>query len=180
MYTPYYFNPNFAPNNNYLSPQMNRLQQMEQQYQGFSGAGYPQNNMQMMNPAQISQGPMMIQGKVVDSIEVVKAMDVPLDGSITYFPKADGTAIYTKQLQKDGTSKINMYEIKNEANDAQVNLVGSSVSKEDIEKIYDDISEVKKSLDESMSGIIKRFDDFKEDFNKEIVYKAKLNNRGGK
>lgn len=172
QYNPYYYNPNF----NYLTPQINRLNQMEQQYPAYSGN---MNNMQMMNTSGVNMGAMILQGKVVDSLEVVKAMDVPLDGSITYFPKADGTAIYTKQLQKDGTSKINIYEIKSENNDAVINVGVETVSKEDIEKIYADISEVKKSLEENMSSIIKRFDDFKDDFARDS-YKPKLNSKGGK
>lgn len=49
-------------------------------------------------------------GKSVDSIDVVKAIDIPLDGSISYFPIADGSAIVTKQLQQDGTSRIIIYK----------------------------------------------------------------------
>ena len=49
-------------------------------------------------------------GKSVDSIDVVKAMDIPLDGSVSYFPLTDGTAIVTKQLQTDGTSKTIVYK----------------------------------------------------------------------
>lgn len=169
QYNPYYYNPNF----NYLTPQINRLNQMEQQYPQYA------NNISNMNMVNANMSAMVLQGKVVDSLEVVKAMDVPLDGSITYFPKADGTIIYTKQLQKDGTSKINAYEIKRENSENQISIGMGSVSKEDIEKIYADISEVKKSLEENMSNIIKRFDDFKDDFNKE-AYKTKLNSRSGK
>lgn len=49
-------------------------------------------------------------GKVVDSIEVVKATDIPLDGSTSYFPLTDGSAIITKKLQVDGTSKTIIYK----------------------------------------------------------------------
>lgn len=57
-----------------------------------------------------------LQGKVVDSLDVVKATDIPYDGSISYFPLTDGTAIITKQLQQDGTSKVIIYKpmIENE------------------------------------------------------------------
>lgn len=51
-----------------------------------------------------------LQGKSIDNLEVVKAMDIPLDGSISYFPLVDGSAIVTKQLQQDGTSKITIYK----------------------------------------------------------------------
>ena len=49
-------------------------------------------------------------GKTVDNIEIVKAIDIPLDGSTSYFPIADGSAIVTKQLQQDGTSRIIVYK----------------------------------------------------------------------
>lgn len=55
-----------------------------------------------------------LQGKTVDSIDVVKAMDIPLDGTVSYFPLTDGTAIITKQLQMDGTSKTIVYKPINE------------------------------------------------------------------
>ena len=51
-----------------------------------------------------------LQGKTVESIDVVKAMDIPLDGTISYFPLTDGSAIITKQVQNDGTSKIMIYK----------------------------------------------------------------------
>ena len=65
-------------------------------------------------PQQVPPTPMRyntgLQGKSIDNLEVVKAMDIPLDGSISYFPLVDGTAIVTKQLQQDGTSKITVFK----------------------------------------------------------------------
>lgn len=67
-----------------------------------------------MQPQQVPPTPMKynagLQGKSIDNLEVVKAMDIPLDGSISYFPLVDGTAIVTKQLQQDGTSKITIFK----------------------------------------------------------------------
>ena len=78
----------------------------------------PYQQMQPMQQPMVQQQPIMqqsmqpmgLQGKSVDSIDVVKAMDIPLDGSVSYFPLVDGTAIITKQLQMDGTSKTIIYE----------------------------------------------------------------------
>lgn len=106
---------NFIPQQ--YTPQMQRLQQMEMQYPQFA-----QNQNTMQQPQQMQQNILGLQGKIVDNIEVVKAMDIPLDGSISYFPMADGSAIVTKQLQTDGTSKtiifkpVDMKELKQEAN----------------------------------------------------------------
>ena len=46
----------------------------------------------------------------MDNLEVVKAMDIPLDGSISYFPLVDGSGIVTKQLMQDGTSRMIVYK----------------------------------------------------------------------
>ena len=80
----------------------------------------PYQQMQPMQQPMVQQQPIQqpiqpmqpvgLQGKSVDSIDVVKAMDIPLDGSVSYFPLVDGTAIVTKQLQMDGTSKTVIYE----------------------------------------------------------------------
>ena len=37
-------------------------------------------------------------------------MDIPLDGRVCYFPLTDGSAIVTKQVQSDGTSKTVVYK----------------------------------------------------------------------
>lgn len=66
----------------------------------------PRQNLQTYKPQNI----ITLQGKVVDSLDVVKATDIPYDGSISYFPLTDGTAIITKQLQQDGTSKMVIYK----------------------------------------------------------------------
>lgn len=80
-------------------------------------------------------------GKLVDSVDVVRATDVPFDGSIGYFPLTDGSAIVTKQLQMDGTSKIVIFKPVTEKNGTvkfitQEDLEGALKSlKEDIDKL---------------------------------------------
>lgn len=59
--------------------------------------GYQQSLQQPIQQIpQVSQQ-MNVLGKIVDGIEVVKAMDIPPDGNMYFFPKADGTEIYGKQ-----------------------------------------------------------------------------------
>ena len=55
-----------------------------------------------------------IQGKMVDSLDVVKAFDVPLTGEPIFFPKFDMSEIYTKQIQPNGTSRIAVYRMVTE------------------------------------------------------------------
>ena len=69
---------------------------------------YQQNLQQPMIQAQMpgTNQQMSITGKVVDSIDVVKATDIPMDGNAYYFPKADGTEVYCKQWLQNGTTRI--------------------------------------------------------------------------
>ena len=99
MYEPYNYNNIYNP---YGNPYLNYNQQPQLQTSMLRQNQYrPQNSLQ---------------GKVVDSLDVVKATDIPYDGSVSYFPLTDGTAIITKQLQQDGTSKVVIYKpmIENE------------------------------------------------------------------
>lgn len=100
-----------GPYQNQFYPQFPQIPQYPQynQYQQQMAA-----NQQMIN--QLSQGYQTQQvtqqglnGKFVDSIESVKATDVMMDGSIMFFPSTDGKVIYTKQLQADGTSRVQAY-----------------------------------------------------------------------
>ena len=70
----------------------------------------PQATDYMSQMQNAYQKPLALQGKTVDNIEVVKATDIPLDGSVSYFPLVDGSAIVTKQLQADGTSRMIVYK----------------------------------------------------------------------
>ena len=99
-YNPYFSNQNMNQSNQYANQFYNPQFMQQPRIQ-------PQDNFQ----TQLAYRPAAsLQGKSVDNIEVVKATDIPLDGSISYFPIVDGSAIVTKQLQADGTSKIIVYK----------------------------------------------------------------------
>lgn len=92
-------------NNPYFQPKytnMNMGQQFGQQMPQF----IPQQP-QIQNIQPITQQPVItgLQGKVVESVDVVKTIEIPFDGSISYFPLVNGSSIFTKQLQADGTIK---------------------------------------------------------------------------
>lgn len=82
-----------------------------------------------------------LNGKQVESIDVVKAMDIPLDG-ISYFPLFDGSAIITKQIQLDGTSKTVVYKPINEENKEQIKYLVA----DDLEDLKDEIKDIKSEL----------------------------------
>lgn len=124
-------------------PKMQPMQPVEQQFPQYS------------QTQQIYKQPVGLQGKSVDSIEVVKAMDIPLDGSISYFPIADGTAIVTKQLQQDGSSKTIVYKpvIEEETEESlpkyiTVEELDESLKKVDNSSLKDEIKNLKRQLED--------------------------------
>ena len=135
-YNPYLnngFNPNFRP--------------LEQQY--------PQNNINIppMQQSGLNMPKNGLQGKQVDSVDVVRATDVPFDGSISYFPLTDGSAIVTKQLQMDGTSKIVVFKPFNEQKSEVKYLTSEDLEKainglnlNEIDNIKEEIKEIKKQM----------------------------------
>lgn len=111
---------------------------------------YPQFNQQYMQQNSFAK-PNGLLGKSVDSIDVVRAMDIPLDGSISYFPLTDGTAIVTKQLQNDGTSKTLIYKltsdnIENTPKYATMEDLKKAIDEIDLDDIKDDIKSLKKQI----------------------------------
>ena len=102
-------------------------------------------------------------GKSVESIDVVKAMDIPLDGSTSYFPLTDGSAIVTKKIQNDGTSKTIVYKPVEEESKSQPVYV----TMEDVEKKmkeFDSNSEIK-SVKEELKNLKKQIKEIKLDMN---------------
>ena len=53
-----------------------------------------------------------LKGRLVSSIEEARAQTIDFDGSVFYFPDLANHKIYTKQINLDGTSTLNMYELK--------------------------------------------------------------------
>jgi hypothetical protein len=90
MYNGYNFNPNYQ---NYQLPtyQYGQLNQLQA----------PQQQVTYLN------------GKIVDSVDVVKAMDVPIGGYGVY-PKADLGEIYVKSWNPNGTTTILTYKVETE------------------------------------------------------------------
>ena len=96
MNNPYaQMNNMYAQPNNPYADRMNFLQ------------NYQQSLQQPVVPTQTPvSNQMSALGKMVDSIDVVKATDIPMDGNTYYFPKADGTEVYCKQWLQNGTTRI--------------------------------------------------------------------------
>ena len=132
---------NFSQMNNpYMpmqNPYMERMAQLQQ---------YQQSLQQPIVPTQTPvSNQMSALGKMVDSIDVVKATDIPMDGNTYYFPKADGTEVYCKQWLQNGTTRILTFKPVFEDNH---NNVSSNT-----EKLKFDLS------DKATDTLMKRFDD---------------------
>ena len=142
MNNPYtQMNNMYAQPNNPYADRMNFLQ------------NYQQSLQQPIVPTQMSgANQMSALGKMVDSIDVVKATDIPMDGNTYYFPKADGTEVYCKQWLQNGTTRILTFKPAFEDNP---NNVSSDTEKLKI-SISDEVTEVfMKRFDE----LEKRIDD---------------------
>ena len=104
------------------------------------------------NNYNVSQNNSMLSGRKVESIEVAKNIDIPCDGSLNFFIVADGSAIVTKQIQLDGTSKMLIYKLTDENNipkyvtndDLQKELRKIDLS--DLDDIKEEIKNIKKTL----------------------------------
>mgnify|MGYP003293298556 CR=1 FL=1 len=110
------------------------------------GTYVPQRPMEQPMQQQPIQRP-ILNGKQVDSIEVAKSVDYPLDGSISYFPLTDNSAIVTKQIGVDGTSKITIYKpFKEDLKEQPKYLTDEDLDdiKDDIRKLRDDLKDLRK------------------------------------
>lgn len=110
----------------------------------YSNYGYTPYQQGFINPAQYPIQPQIQQtqpqglnGKIVESIDIVKGTEIPFSG-ISFFPQADGTKIYTKQYMNDGRTKIDSYDLVTDVNlDNQISL----------EKLYSSIQDINKKID---------------------------------
>lgn len=93
---------------------------------------YPYNPMQRFQEQQLPQQPVQqvpqqqnlqmqtgINGRMVTAVEQIAANDVPMDGSVAFFPKQDLTEIYAKQWGADGSIKTVVYKSYAEPKDNQ-------------------------------------------------------------
>lgn len=83
------------------NPYMERMNYMQQYQQNLQ---MPQQNVQVQQPQTMS-----IAGRTVQSLEQITANEVPMDGSLAFFPKQDMSEIYAKQWNADGTIKTVIY-----------------------------------------------------------------------
>lgn len=140
--------PNYSQMNNPYSQMNNMYAQPNNPYAERMNflQNYQQSLQQPMVPTQMSgANQMSALGKMVDSIDVVKATDIPMDGNTYYFPKADGTEVYCKQWLQNGTTRI---------------LTFKPVLEDNLNNLSSDTEKLKISLSDEVTDVfMKRFDE---------------------
>lgn len=117
---------------------------------------YPTPNYMPTSTFQPNVQPSLINGRPVDSLEEITAGEVPLNGSLAIFPKKDGSIIYVKSTNGNGTIDTRCYV---PANDGFVDHPGSSaedtpmISNQDlmsaILNIQDQMSDIQQVMQKS-------------------------------
>ena len=132
-------------NNNYQMPMQNpymeRMAQLQQYQQSLQ---QPMQNV-LSNQIPCANQQYTPMWKIIENVDVLKTTEVPMDGNIYYFPKADGSEIYSKQWLANGTTRILTFKPVFEDN---TNTLSS-----DTEKLKIGLS------DEVTDTFMKRFDD---------------------
>ena len=120
----YYPNTGYMPNR-YQMPQQQLPQMMQQQF--------PQIPQQMCG----------LKGRLVSSLDEVKAIAIDMDGSETYFPHPASNSIYTKSIDNSGNSVIKHYVLEENASPkidpVKEELDGLKHKLEDLESLKNEI-----------------------------------------
>lgn len=138
--SPQYMNSVYNPQGFYPQQYGNYAPYQQMQQQRFQ----PQEQFQTMQ----SQQAIGLNGRIVQVVENINANEVPMDGSMAFFPKQDLSEIYVKGWNADGTIKTIVY--KPQIGNKSVQAVNTSL---DTEKLKIDLSE------QVTAGIMQRFDD---------------------
>lgn len=103
-------------NNSYMqsqNPYMDRMNFLQSYQQSL------QQQPMQMNQQPMSQQVPGINGRVVQAVENINANEVPMDGSMAFFPKQDMSEIYVKGWNADGTIRTIVYKPYTDPKDNQ-------------------------------------------------------------
>lgn len=120
-------------------------------------ANYPQIAQNI--PQRIQPEPQGIMGKIVQNAEMITANDVPLNGSVAFFPKQDLSEIYAKSWTADGVIRTMTFKpIQNEE-------VGN-LSTESTESQIGAILNVTDGLEKTLNEIVSKIDNLEKNLAK--------------
>lgn len=119
----------YLPDGTYISPGMTRVGYQPVNNGGYYNNGNPMmnnngfntmnnnNNMMLQNQQQqpIMQQTPKLKGRIVTNVEEVKGILIEPDGSTYYFPCPAENCIYTKTIDLNAQSVINVYRLSNNA-----------------------------------------------------------------
>ena len=112
---------------------------------------YPMNNAyqalqpryDLLQPQFPNQPSISLKGRPVGSIDEVRASMIDFDGSVFYFPDIAKKRIYTKQMNLDGTSSLQIYQLMetpNIENEVPQIAVDDFVSRETFDKVIAELT----------------------------------------
>ena len=132
----------YNPNQGYINQQYGFQNQYGNYQQPQVIQPQQQNTQQFQQTQQIPQG---INGKIVESIDLVKVSEIPM-GGWALFPQADEKCIYLKKYLNDGSTRIITYmpQIEDKAEEPKIDY-------------SNELLEIKNSinvLDEKLSSLI--------------------------
>lgn len=105
-------------NNPYQASMMNNPY-MQSQNPYMDRMNFLQNYQQSLQQQSMPQQIAGINGRIVQAIENINANEVPMDGSMAFFPKQDMSEIYVKGWNADGTIKTIVYKPYTAPKDSQ-------------------------------------------------------------
>ena len=114
--------------------QMVMPQQMEQQQQQMMQQQFPQMPQQQM---------LGLKGRLVSSIDEVRATPVDMDGSETYFPHPASNSIYTKSIDMNGNQVIRRYVLDKD----------NGTDNNSLDANFTELEKRVKSLEELLEGL---------------------------
>lgn len=133
----------------------NPYQQQQMNYNPVF-TNYPQIAQNI--PQRIQPEP-QIMGKIVQNVEMITANDVPLNGSVAFFPKQDLSEIYAKSWTADGVIRTMTFKpIQNEE--------VSNLSTESTESQIGAILDVTDGLEKTLNEIVSKIDNLEKNLSK--------------
>lgn len=145
-------------NNPYQPPMMN--------YTGYNPYPYnmrfPEQQPIQQPVQQLQQSNLPVQtgvnGRIVTAVEQITANDVPMDGSMAFFPKQDLSEIYVKGWSADGTIKTVVYRPYTDTNNNKLNNLSSTDKKTKFD-LSDESTEVFMKKFDELFGKIEQLED---------------------
>lgn len=121
--------------------------------QRFQSQEQIQPQIQQSMPQQIAG----INGRIVQAVENINANEVPMDGSMAFFPKQDMSEIYVKGWNADGTINTIVYKPYTEPNNNQA--VNSSKAENTKFTLSDESTELFMNKFDELFGKIEQLED---------------------